>query len=224
LRAAYHHWIDQVSINFPSGGAHAFLAAGIARMSFQSQSSRHVIGLSQANERTGVHAMRWCQAVAIFTLAGLVGCGGTEEDSYKLVRVSGTITKNGKPLAGAKVMFVPEASNKISTPGLDETGPEGNYLLNFKGRTGIVAGKYKVTVEAPFEIAGAQAPEELKKDAAGTMMLKFAQQARTVGRKEQETKKEVFKGEFEAEVPDATSFERDFDVKASAAPAATAKQ
>jgi hypothetical protein len=167
--------------------------------------------------------MRWCQAVAVFALAGFIGCGRTEEDSYKLVRVSGVITKNGKPLSGAKVMFVPDVGNKISTPGVDETGPEGNYLLNFKGRTGIVAGKYKVTVEAPFEISGAKVPEELTKDPAGTMMLKFAQHARTVGRKEQTTKKEVFKGEFEAEVPDAGSFERDFDVKASSSTSGTAK-
>jgi hypothetical protein len=168
--------------------------------------------------------MKVGQKAAILAAAALIGCGGSEEDSYKLVRVSGTITKNGKPLSGAKVMFVPDAGNKISTPGVDETGPEGNYLLNFKGRTGVVAGKYKVTVEAPFEISGSKVPEELTKDPAGVMMLKFAQDARTVGRKEQSAKKEIFKGEFDAEVPDAASYERDFDVKASSATSGAAKK
>jgi hypothetical protein len=159
--------------------------------------------------------MKWGQSVAFLALAGLVGCGGSEEDSYKLVRVTGTITKNGKPLSGAKVSFVPDAGNKQTTPGVDETGPEGNYMLMFKGRTGVAPGKYKVIVEPAIDMpAGAKVPDEFKKD---PVMLQTAQIGNPDLKKAQDAKKaEVVKGEFETEVPDGSKFERDFDVKAGA--------
>jgi hypothetical protein len=165
--------------------------------------------------------MRWGQTVAIVAAVGLFGCGGDEEASYKLVRVSGIITKNGKPLSDAKVTFVPAQANKPSTSGVDVTGPEGNYLLNFKGRTGVAPGKYTVLIEPAEDTSGLKVREEFSKD---PMQMKVAQQAKTIGKTEKDTrKKEVFKGEFEAEVPDAATFTRDFDVKASATGGSTAK-
>ena len=167
--------------------------------------------------------MRWGQTVAILALGGLVGCGGSEEDHFKLVRVTGTITENGKPLAGAKVSFVPAESNKNSTSGVDQTGPEGNYMLNFKGRTGVAPGKYRVTVEPPIELpAGVKVPDEFKKD---PMMFRMAQEAaKATKKKAPEANKEVVKAEFEAEVPDGISVTLDFDVKASSSAGGTGKK
>src|SRR5437764_14727601 len=95
--------------------------------------------------------MRWVRTVAILTMTGLAGCG-RDEDNIKLVRVTGTVTKNGKPMAKANVSFVPQAGNKDSTPGIDETGPEGTYLVKFKGRSGVAPGKYKVMISPAFEL------------------------------------------------------------------------
>ena len=109
--------------------------------------------------------MKWLRTVVPMVLAGVVGCGGSEEDSFTLVPVKGTITRNGKALAGAKVSFVPDQGNKQSTPGVDETGPEGNYMLKFKNRTGIAPGKYKMIITPGVVMpSGAKVPEEFKDD------------------------------------------------------------
>src|SRR5436305_5635610 len=105
--------------------------------------------------------MRWVRMVAGFALTGLIGCGGgTDDDNIKLVRVTGTITQNGKPLPNADVSFVPQTGNKDSTPGVDQTGPEGNYMVKYKGRTGVAPGKYQVIITPPDEVAAAQVPEK----------------------------------------------------------------
>jgi hypothetical protein len=158
--------------------------------------------------------MRKVQTAAVLALVSLAGCGGSEEDQFQLVRVTGTITKNGKPLADAKVSFVPEQSNKNSTPGVDQTGPEGNYMLTFKGRTGVAPGKYKVMIAPPLELApGVNAPAEFEKT---PRMLLIAKETRNPAHKKApEAKKEAVKSEFEAEVPDGNGVTLDFDVKAS---------
>jgi hypothetical protein len=157
--------------------------------------------------------MKKSHAVAILALAGLVGCGGSDEDSYTLVKVTGTITKNGKPLPNADVSFVPNAGNSVSTPGADRTGPEGNYMLRFKGRTGVAVGKYNVTITPAFEVpAGANVPDVFKND---PVMLQTAQKARaqSEGKGSAAAKKEVVKSEFPAEVEQGKSNTIDFDVK-----------
>ena len=167
--------------------------------------------------------MRRVQTAAILALAGLVGCGGSEEDHFKLVRVTGTITKNGKPLADAKVSFVPDESNKNSTPGVDQTGPVGNYMLSFKGRTGVAPGKYKVMISPPAELPpGVKMPAEFESQPGMFRMAKEA--ANATKKKAPEARKEVVKSEFEAEVPDGISVTLDFDVKASPSAGGTGKQ
>jgi hypothetical protein len=163
--------------------------------------------------------MRWVRAVAGLALAGLVGCG-SDEDNIHLVRVTGTITQNGKPLANAGVSFVPQTGNKDSTPGVDETGPEGNYMLRFKSRTGVAPGKYKVVITPPDEVAESKVPEKFKND---PMMFKFMKEAQVSGRKSSGEKKAVAKSEFEAEVPDKPSEQFDFDIKTSSSAGGTPK-
>jgi hypothetical protein len=95
------------------------------------------------------------------SLVPLAGCG---DGGAALVKVSGTITHNGKPYANALVEFMPDRSNPIATIGTDTTGPEGNYLIkSSSGRTGLAAGKYSVKVSpAPasssLDAAADQAP------------------------------------------------------------------
>jgi hypothetical protein len=158
--------------------------------------------------------MRRFPTATILALAALTGCGGSEEESYTLVKVSGTITRNGKPLAGAKVSFMPDAGNKISTPGVDETGPQGTYLVAFKGRTGVATGKYKVIITPALELpANAKMPPEYENQ-PGMYRLMLNTQNSTAKQARTEPKQVAAKSEFEAEVePDTSSKNLDFDVK-----------
>lgn len=150
--------------------------------------------------------MRWRRLLVALALAGLVGCG-SDEDRIKLVPVTGTVTLNGKPLADAMVNFVPAEASGPSTPGVDSTGPMGNYKLMFKGRSGVAPGKYKVTITPADETASAaNVPEAFKDDPA---MLGFANDAR---QKSGSKGPAGTKTEFDAEVP-AEGGVLDFDVK-----------
>jgi len=163
--------------------------------------------------------MRWVRTVAILTMSGLVGCG-SDEDKIKLVRVTGTVTQNGKPMADADVSFVPQAGNKDTTPGVDRTGPEGTYLVKFKGRSGVAVGKYKVMITPAFKL-----PAEAEKFKEDPMMFKIMQDARGGAEKRggSAAKKAGAKSEFDADVPDAASAILDFDVKETSATSNTAK-
>ena len=74
------------------------------------------------------------------------GCGGSE----KVVSVSGTVTRNGNPVPGLVVSFVPEARTEtgVST---GETDNNGKYSLTVvkTGSSGAVVGTHKVWVSRP---------------------------------------------------------------------------
>ena len=159
--------------------------------------------------------MKCVRLAVLIALAALSGCGD-EQDRVSLVRVTGTITRNGKPLANAKVSFMPDAGNKVSTPSVDETGPEGNYMLRFKGRTGVASGKYKVMITPAVEVpASAKIPEEFRDDplmgsmAAGVGVPGAGNRGGGAAAK----KKEVIKEESVEIDEKDSSREFDFDVK-----------
>jgi hypothetical protein len=155
--------------------------------------------------------------MALLSAASVIGCGGTAEDQIKLVRVTGKITLNGKPLAGADVSFVPQPGNKDSTPGIDQSGPDGNYMVSFKGRTGVAPGKYRVFVTPADPEAESQIPEKFKND---PMMFKIMKGSQGATKTTQQ--KAIAKGEFDAEVPDKDVV-LDFDVKATSSAGGAAK-
>jgi hypothetical protein len=102
--------------------------------------------------------IRKFSTVAIVALAGLVGCADSEEDDVKLVKVTGMITDNGKPLAGVIVSFLPTAGSPSFAPASGESGSDGSYVPYYKNRAGVAPGKYKVTV-APANSASVAASE-----------------------------------------------------------------
>src|SRR5688500_7433391 len=89
------------------------------------------------------------QAILASTFLCCVGCGsgGDPTSSYKLYPVKGTVTLNGKPVEGAEITFLPEATTTPNTPGGDLSGPMGNYMAMYRGRTGLATGKYKVIIK-----------------------------------------------------------------------------
>jgi hypothetical protein len=78
----------------------------------------------------------------------LAGCGSGA--GYKLAPVSGKVTLDGQPLAGATVTFQPEASSKEGTAGPGSaavTDAAGKFVLQTaeaKRRPGAVVGKHTV--------------------------------------------------------------------------------
>jgi len=83
---------------------------------------------------------------AVLLMVGAVcGCGET----YKTAPVSGTVTMNGKPVAGLMIQFEPEdgGTTKIP-PSIGYTNAEGKYVLIRPGggQPGAVVGRHTVRV------------------------------------------------------------------------------
>ena len=88
-------------------------------------------------------------------LAGLaLLTAGCSSEPYKTAPVSGQITLNGKPLAGAAVLFQPIATDGNNNPGPGSTGitdADGRYTLTLttlREPKGAVVGKHMVRVTA----------------------------------------------------------------------------
>jgi hypothetical protein len=160
--------------------------------------------------------IRTFSTVAVVALAGLVGCSDSEEDNVKLVKVTGTITENGKPLAGVLVSFLPAAGTPSFAPASGESGSDGSYTPYYKNRAGVAPGKYKVIVSpANSEPAAASELDILKND---PVKLEFERKAASTNRRgaaKKATPPEPTDGksEFEAEVKDGDGQLLNFDIK-----------
>ncbi len=140
----------------------------------------------------------------------VVGCGG--DTGPALVPVTGNVTLNGKPLEGALVRFTPDASNKEGRPAEDMTGPQGNYKANTGGRSGVVPGKYKVSItKAPSSPGAGGAAAEAHKDDPFMANLTVAGPEAAKGAKKKDSEK--IESEFDREVGPSGG-PQDFDVKA----------
>lgn len=105
---------------------------------------------------------RFLSCFALIAAAVAGGCG--ESDGPALVPVEGTVTFNDKPLEGATISFVPDATNASSTPGADLTGPDGSFKAMHRNRLGLAPGKYKVLVTKSESDSKKPIPEALQKD------------------------------------------------------------
>ena len=79
---------------------------------------------------------------------GTSGCG--EEKGERIVSVTGTVTRKGKPVAGLLVTFVPQ-TGKNSYPSYGITNENGEYYLTNRstGERGATVGTQKVWVSIP---------------------------------------------------------------------------
>ena len=76
------------------------------------------------------------------TLIGVIaGCGGV--DGPELIPAGGTVKYQGKPLAGARVTFIPEGEGSVA---MSTTDSQGKFELKTGTESGVVAGPSKVTV------------------------------------------------------------------------------
>ncbi len=87
--------------------------------------------------------VRW-RCVVGWALIGpvllLAGCGSSGPE---IAYVTGRVTMDGKPLANATVVFIPENGR----PAGANTDADGNYVLNFtQGRRGAIPGKNTIRI------------------------------------------------------------------------------
>jgi hypothetical protein len=105
-------------------------------------------------------------------LAGLVflaGCGSGHPDT---VPVSGTVTYQGNPVAGAQVTFMPQEGG--ARAGIGTTDGQGKYeLTTFEENDGALPGKHSVTISMPVE-GGDPGTAEDPTAAYGDMMSQAA--------------------------------------------------
>ena len=80
-------------------------------------------------------------SVLLLAVAALPACGPS---GPRPVPVSGTVTVDGQPMAGASVMFMPQAEGQ---PGVGLTDEAGKFrLTSGSSQAGVMPGSYKVTV------------------------------------------------------------------------------
>jgi len=78
---------------------------------------------------------------ALLVLVLAAGCS----EGPRLVKAGGVVKYKGAPLAGADVVFVPDAGG---LPSIGRTDESGKFTLSTSGRAGAPPGPYKVSVTA----------------------------------------------------------------------------
>jgi hypothetical protein len=87
----------------------------------------------------------------------LIFAAGCDDKTAELSPVSGHVTYDGKPLAGARLMFQPEAAD--GSPSYGTADAQGRYELGFKrGVKGALPGWHRVRIDAG---SGAGGPKRL---------------------------------------------------------------
>jgi len=89
--------------------------------------------------------MRYLLLITILAVGALTGCG---DGTIATIKVTGTITFEGEPLADASVSFTPETEGS-GHPAYGTTDDNGMYVLQtLQGRVdaGTTPGRYLVTV------------------------------------------------------------------------------
>jgi hypothetical protein len=79
--------------------------------------------------------------VGIFLIAGSVGCDG----GPKLVKAGGTVTYKNKPVPGADIIMMSDAS---SSPSMARTDDQGRFTVTTNGKPGALVGSYRVAITA----------------------------------------------------------------------------
>jgi hypothetical protein len=103
-------------------------------------------------------------AAAIIIATSCIGCGN--QSLYEVAVVHGTVTLDGKPLTGGKVMFAPIAEGqnaKAGKPGFGALGPDGSFVISTYGvEDGAVVGKHWVSVMRNLKVGDSERPSTEK--------------------------------------------------------------
>lgn len=91
-------------------------------------------------------AWSWTAVVMASSIMAAVGCSGSGSPGRPpTYPATGTVSLDGKPVAGATITLVPQGGGQ---PAVAVTDPSGGFrLTTFQAGDGAVAGTYGVTVE-----------------------------------------------------------------------------
>jgi hypothetical protein len=94
--------------------------------------------------------MRPSRTILLAALITTAGCGFGEGDDVRRVPARGRVTLDGRPMAGARIAFMPEATNRDGTPGAAGAvaDADGAYELAYRNRRGVAPGTYLVVIDA----------------------------------------------------------------------------
>jgi len=99
----------------------------------------------------------FCGAAMFLALGLLAGCGG--QDGPPRGTVSGKVTLDGQPLAGATVTFYPEGGR----PSVGITDESGNYELAYTAdKSGAAVGKHTVRITTAQISGEGVSPDKMK--------------------------------------------------------------
>jgi hypothetical protein len=94
-----------------------------------------------------------CRILLALIAAASAGCGGGDQPD--LGTVKGTVTLDGKPLAGAIIVATPE----IGRPGLANVDADGKFELQYiEGVQGTKLGRNKISFTWPTDASGPPIP------------------------------------------------------------------
>lgn len=97
--------------------------------------------------------------VGVSLLSFTAGCSSEgDKSASKLAAAKGVVKYNGKPVAGANVLFSP----KEGSPAMGMTDKDGNFTVTTGGRPGAEIGKFKVVVSKQQSIEGGKPVEQMK--------------------------------------------------------------
>jgi hypothetical protein len=103
---------------------------------------------SEDDMSSRLRGQRFFSLVIALAWAASSGCGGSDEGQVPTVRVSGTLSVDGKPVSKGTVHFIPEK-------GRPATGivQEGKFTLTtYTDGDGAIPGKNRVSVEVVEEV------------------------------------------------------------------------
>jgi hypothetical protein len=110
------------------------------------------IQLQEKAKRQKATGVSLCRFALLFWALSIHGCGGP-------VDVEGKVTPNGKPLAGAMVVFIPEGGGAEAGA---ITEADGSFRLNGTKAEGTLPGEYRVTVSKKEWPPGVTPPDPTK--------------------------------------------------------------
>lgn len=108
---------------------------------------------------------RLTASIGLPLLMALVGCGGGG-DTPEIARVTGTVTRNGKPVPNLMVNFMPDAGR----PSWGQTDAEGHYEMVYdEDNKGVKLGSHKVyVISSQATIDGGASKKSRETAAAGS--------------------------------------------------------
>jgi hypothetical protein len=109
----------------------------------------------------------WRNCLIAFAIITALSCGGCgKQSSYEVAVVRGTVTLDGNPVTGGKVMFAPIAQGqnaKAGKPGFGALGPDGSFVISTYGvEDGAVVGNHWVSVMRNLKIGDSEQPSTEK--------------------------------------------------------------